>query len=198
MMLYGYKSTVGIALRTLKLSANIYRHNKCWCSLTEPTTQVSAKVCTVVAGETKKTFRIYSPSPPLVSSVPPPLSRLRRSTLFLPPPRLSQHRRRPPLLHLRRRCALSSAVAPPLLCLRTAPGVPQTLGTPPAHQPSTAWPDLLTGRPPARRSRLPPRHHRHEPPPVQAASVVVAVDASEPRRRRHARSMFSSRFAVSA
>ena len=48
MMLYGYKSTVGIALGTLKLSANICRHNKCRRSLTEPTTQVSAKVCTVL------------------------------------------------------------------------------------------------------------------------------------------------------
>jgi len=47
-MLYGYKSTVGIALGTLKLSANICRHNKCRRSLTEPTTQVSAKVCTVL------------------------------------------------------------------------------------------------------------------------------------------------------
>ena len=47
-ILYGYKSTVGIALGTLKLSANICRHNKCRRSLTEPTTQVSAKVCTVL------------------------------------------------------------------------------------------------------------------------------------------------------
>ena len=57
MMLYGYKSTVGIALGTLKLSANICRHNKCRRSLTEPTTQVSTKVCNPkrgLAGETKK------------------------------------------------------------------------------------------------------------------------------------------------
>ena len=56
-MLYGYKSTVGIALGTLKLSANICRHNKCRRSLTEPTTQVSTKVCNPkrgLAGETKK------------------------------------------------------------------------------------------------------------------------------------------------
>ena len=57
MMLYGYKSTVGIALGTLKLSANICRHNKCRRSLTEPTTQVLTKVCNPkrgLAGETKK------------------------------------------------------------------------------------------------------------------------------------------------
>ena len=68
MMLYGYKSTVGIALGTLKLSANICRHNKCRRSLTEPTTQVSTKVCNPkrgLAGETKKNPQNILPLSPI-------------------------------------------------------------------------------------------------------------------------------------
>ena len=57
-MLYGYKLTIGIALRTLKLSANICRHNKCRHSLTEPTTQVSVKVCTVLPCSSFRFFQV--------------------------------------------------------------------------------------------------------------------------------------------
>ena len=62
MMLYGYKSTIGIALGTLKLSANICRHKKCRRSLTEPTSPVSAKVCTVKRKKNPQNILPLSPS----------------------------------------------------------------------------------------------------------------------------------------
>ena len=37
MMLYGYRLTVGISLRTMKLSANVFRQNKCRRFLNKPT-----------------------------------------------------------------------------------------------------------------------------------------------------------------
>jgi len=37
MMLYGYRLTVGIPLRTMKLSANVFRQNKCRRFLNKPT-----------------------------------------------------------------------------------------------------------------------------------------------------------------